>query len=467
MLTRRNLLTGLGLGVLVAGFDPVGRVWAAEGPFERVPHLDGELVFDDVSTDNGQYVVRKPLAVLRPKSVSDIEKMILFCRKHRIKVATRGRGHSTHGQGLVAGLLIDSRTLNRIHAIGPDYADIDAGATWLDLTRAAYQKQLTPPVLTGYIGLSIGGVLSMGGVSSTNREGLIVDRVRELEVVTGEGRAVRCSHKQNRRLFEAVLAGVGQFGVITRAIVDLVPALPMARSYILSYADQQTFFKDLRTLLARNEIGDIFGQWLGGVPHIFAAATFDPVNPPNDAELLRGISGTVFQAVDLDHLTYVERVDTQVEGLRQSISWNELVKPWFDVWLPSSTVERYVNEVVPALTPRDVGAGGWVLLFPVQRAKLTRPMMRVPDDDWVFLFDILTASERPGPNPAFAKEMLARNNHLFDKARSLGGVRYPIGSIDFSQRDWVAHYGEQWPEVQRAKRMYDPDHILTPGPGIL
>ncbi|WP_051794446.1 FAD-binding protein [Kibdelosporangium aridum] len=467
MLNRRNLLTGLGLGV-VAGFDPVGRAWAADGPFDRVPRLDGELVFDDsgMSSDNGQYVIRRPWAVLRPESVRDIEKMIQFCRRHRIKVATRGRGHSTHGQGLVAGLLIDSRSLARIHSIGPDHADVDAGATWLDLTRAAYAKQLTPPVLTGYIGLSIGGVLSMGGVSSTNRQGVIVDRVRELEVVTGEGRAVRCSHTRNRALFDAVLAGVGQFGVITRAIVDLVPALPMVRSYILRYADHPTFFKDLRTLLDRNEIEDVFGQWLGGVPHIFAATAFDPSTPPDDARLLRGLSGTVAQAVDLDFLTYAERVDTQVDGLRKTIAWDELVKPWFDVWLPSSTVERYVDEVVPALTPRDVGAGGWVLLFGVQRAKLTRPMMRVPHDDWVFLFDILTAAGKPGPDPAFAKEMLARNNRLFDRARRLGGVRYPIGSMDFSTRDWVAHYGARWPEVRRAKKIYDPDHILTPGPGI-
>ncbi|MFC0110978.1 FAD-binding protein [Kibdelosporangium aridum] len=468
MLTRRNLLTGLGLGVLVAGFDPVGRVWAAEGPFDRVPQLDGELVFDHsgVSTDNGQYVIREPLAVLRPKSVRDIEKMIRFCRKHRIKVATRGRGHSTHGQGLVAGLLIDSRWLATIHSIDRDRADVDAGATWLDLTRAGYRHRLAPPVLTGYIGLSIGGVLSMGGVSSTNRVGLAVDHVKELEVVTGEGRAVRCSRTRNRALFDAVLAGVGQFGVITRAIVDMVPALPMVRSYVLRYADLPTFFKDLRTLLTRNEIEDVFAQWLGGVPHIFAATAFDPSSPPSDTHLLRELSGSVAQAASLDFLTYVERVDTQVDDLRKSISWDELVKPWFDVWLPGSTMERYVSEVVPSLTARDVGAGGWVLLFPIQRSKLTRPMMRVPDDDWVFLFDILTAAEKPGPDPAFAKEMLARNNRLFDRARQLGGVRYPIGSMDFGARDWAAHYGERWPEVQRAKRAYDPDRILTPGPGI-
>ena len=32
--------------------------------------------------------------------------------------------------------------------------------------------------------------------------------------------------------------------------------------------------------------------------------------------------------------------------------------------------------------------------------------------------------------------------------------------------DWVLHYFEQWPEFKRWKHRFDPDGILTPGPGI-
>jgi FAD/FMN-containing dehydrogenase len=62
--------------------------------------------------------------------------------------------------------------------------------------------------------------------------------------------------------------------------------------------------------------------------------------------------------------------------------------------------------------------------------------------------------------------MLARNRQLFDKARAMGGTRYPIGAIEFNHVDWVLQYGEEFPELVRLKHRFDPDGILTPGPGI-
>ena len=62
--------------------------------------------------------------------------------------------------------------------------------------------------------------------------------------------------------------------------------------------------------------------------------------------------------------------------------------------------------------------------------------------------------------------MLARNRDYFDRARAVGGTRYPMGSTPFSQEDWALQYGRYWPALRRAKERYDPEGILTPGPGI-
>lgn len=477
MLNRRQLLTGLGAGAVVAGFDPVSRTWATAGPFERIPSLDGTLHLDEPtrtenSVDNGRYVTRRPAAVLRPGSVRDIQRMVQFCRGHRIPVATRGQGHSTHGQGLVTGLLIESRSLATIHSIGTTTADVDAGVTWRDLLHAAIGRGLTPPVLTGYLGLSIGGTLSMGGTSSSPAAGLLVDRVRELEVVTGTGQLVRCSATRYWDLFESVLAGIGQFGIITRATVELVPALPMTRMYTIRYPDNPTFFTDLRKLTGRGELDDVWGQWFPGdagfTYNILAAISFDPADPPDDDRLLRDLTASA-SAVDLSFRDFALRVDTYVDQLRQTIDWDDLVKPWLDVWLPGTEIERYVDEVIPTVTSRDVGPGGFMLLFPMLRSSITRPMYRIPSPDgdpYIYLFNILTSSAEPGPDPDFAAEMLNRNHRLFSRAREVGGVRYPIDSIPFTRSDWTAHYGSRWADVVRRKQRYDPDNVLTPGPGI-
>jgi len=451
--------------------------------FADVPPLDGTLHLDTAtcqagSRDLGRIVEQVPGAVLRPGSVEDIAVMIRYCRRRGIKVATQGQGHTMYGQSLAGGLLIENRSLRTIHSIGPGGADVDAGVLWKELVLAAYHHQppLTPPLLTSYLGLSIAGTLAVGGVAVNNAGGLQIDHVQELAVVTGQGQVQRCSIGHHRDLFEVMLGGLGQCGVITRAKVDLVPAQPMARSYQLDYLDNATFFRDLRTLIGRGELAGVSGQWVpigteGLVHQISAVAFFDPAHPPQDRHLLRGLSVPAAAAVvtDCSYLDWALRVDVFVDQLRLTMDWDELSKPWLDVWLDDSAVEQYIGEVIPALTADDIGPGGLLLLYPQRRGTHTRPFSRIPapaGSDWIYLFDLLTAAPAAGPDPAFTARMLARNRRLFDKARATGGTRYPIGAIEFSRADWIRHYGDLWPEFVCRKQHFDPDNILTPGPGI-
>ena len=77
--------------------------------------------------------------------------MVCFCKKYGISVAARGQGHTTFGQGLAkSGLVINMSSLNTIHSISPDRADVDGGVTWKDLVTETVKFGLTPPGLTGY-----------------------------------------------------------------------------------------------------------------------------------------------------------------------------------------------------------------------------------------------------------------------------------------------------------------------------
>ena len=457
----------------MVGFDEVGRVWTeATDGVEVVPTLDGELLLDDesrqaVSQDAGRYVVRVPQAVLRPGSVEDIQKLVSFCARLGIPVAPRGLANTTDGQGLVSGLLIEMRALGTIHEIHDDRAVVDAGADWLQLTKAAYARGLTPPALTGFLGLTFGGTLSLGGIPPAIQSGGQVDSVLELQVVTGTGELRTCSPENDPELFEAVLAGLGQYGIITRATVRLQPAPELVRGHDLAYPDIKTFFKDFKTLLKRAEVSEIYGDWwrpgaAEGLQHISAFTFHNSSEPPDDAHLMRDLTPTETVLSESDFLEHVSRIDVAVEQLRELLDWDNLVKPWLTLWLPEATVEQYVTEVVGELTPTDVGVGGFVLLYAHRRSKLTRPSLRLPegDSDWVYLFTLMTAA--PEPNPG----LLDRNRRLFDRARALGGTRYPIESVAFTQDDWADHYGDRWPHLQELKRSTDPAGILTPGPGI-
>ena len=478
-LHRRQFITGVAAAAAVAGFDPVAGRWlsvaqARRGRHDEIPSLEGELITDDAtledySTDAGNHVFGTPNAVLRPASAQDIAAMIRYCVKHRSEIAARGEAHSTHGQSL-ATLMIDMSTLSTIHSIDQGEAVVDAGATWKDLLAASLPHGLTPPVLTGFIGLSLGGTLSMGGISSGYDRGAQVDHVLELEVVTGLGEIVTCSDTRNSQLFNAVLGGLGQFGIITRAVVELVPAMPRAVTYQLIYFDDASMFEDLWKLLRRNEFDDVFNMWVPGGPNGFmsvlnAVKYYDPSSPPDEAHLLRDLQhvAPAMQTVDDTYHDYALRVDHAVDQFKAMGAWDNVMHPWFDVFLPGRTVERYVSEVMPTLTPEDVGAAGFFLLFPQRRSRFTRPSFRLPDDEWIFLFNILTARSVPGYDSAFATRMMTRNRDLFDLAKRHGGVRYPIGSLDFHRRDWVHHYGRRLPAHTVLKARFDPRKILTPG----
>jgi FAD/FMN-containing dehydrogenase len=488
-ISRREMLGLLSSGLAVAtGFDPTNRRWLSQAEaagcptFVDAPALDGVLLLDDGaraadSRDKGNIAFQTPCAVLRPGSVEDIQRMIRYCRRYDLKVATRGQAHTMFGQSLSPGLVIESGSLNRIHSIGPEGADVDAGARWKDLLIASFDHGLTPSVLTGYTNLSIGGTLSVGGMSGRNYAGAQVDHVRELEVVTGVGNVHRCSAENHSDLFEAVLAGLGQCGVMTRATLELVPAKQLARLYNPTYADTATFFQDIRTLANRNELSEVFNIWMpapdgnGFVAQVQAVQYFNPDSPPDDAHLMRGLSMPP-EAVPFRDMTYLEyelNVDVLIDFFQANFGWNDLIKPWYDVWLPESTIEQHVNDVLPTLTPLDVGPFGFLLLFPLHRSGLTRPFFRMPEPDghpFVYLFDVLTASPSGTTPPTYVTDMLARNRRWFERARALGGTRYPISAIEFTPEDWEQHYGALWTEFRKRKQRFDPDNILAPGLGI-
>ncbi|MEZ4619852.1 MAG: hypothetical protein R2867_30720 [Caldilineaceae bacterium] len=90
-------------------------------------------------------------------------------------------------------------------------------------------------------------------------------------------------------------------------------------------------------------------------------------------------------------------------------------------------------------------------------------MLRIPDEEHSCVFDIL----RTAPDdPVVLQHMLASNRALEGCARDLGSKHYTTSAVTLSQDDFRHHFSPAWNKVVRAKRRFDPDHLLTPGPGI-
>ncbi|WP_367124483.1 FAD-binding protein [Streptomyces phytohabitans] len=492
--TRRHALHGLAAtaaAVTVVGFDPAARAWATErpgpggtgspdAPFDEVPPLDGELVTDPASLaaaadDYGHTVHRTPAAVLRPGSVADVVAMVRFCGEHGIPVAPRGEGHATHGQAQVDGGLViatSTEALSRVERPVRDTVTVGAGARWSTVAKATLELGLTPPVFTDYLELSVGGTVSVGGLGGqTHRHGAQVDTVAELRVVTGAGELVRCSATRHADLFDAVRAGLGQCAIVVGVTLRLVRAPETVRHYLLPYADLPTFLADQRLLAEERRFAYVEGQVVPDDTGAFrtylleAVAYGPPAGPvPDDAALLRGLRHDPAGAVveDLDYYAFLDRLAESVEQQKEAGLWDD-AHPWLNLLLPGDAVEELAGGLLDGLTPEDVGPGV-VLLYPLVRARLRTPLLRVPDDPMPYLMAVLRSC--PPEDRGTVDRMLAANRAAYETVRARGGKQYPVGSVPFRRADWRDHFGDAWPRLKAARRRYDPRGLLVPGQGI-
>jgi cytokinin dehydrogenase len=229
-----------GVTAAAAGFNGEDAMAQTERDEQPSP-LDGELRIDDVSCgaaadDFGHLVHRTPAGVLLPESARDVATTIQWAASRSRTVAPQGQSHSVFGRSQTQnGIVIDMSKLQTVHTVEPERVVVDAGATWSQVLAATLPQGLTPPVLTDYLELSVGGTIIVGGVGAmTSQFGVQADHVLEMEVITGTGEKVTCSSSRHANLFNAVRAGLGQVGVITSATLELVPAPQSVRRYLCS-----------------------------------------------------------------------------------------------------------------------------------------------------------------------------------------------------------------------------------------
>jgi FAD/FMN-containing dehydrogenase len=468
--SRRRFWTSLARGSLIAGINALAPRWVLpkkpRAAFEHFGSLDGALRTDpetlrSYAQDYGQIIHEMPRAVLMPESVEDIARMIVFARRTGLRIAVRGNGHQPFGQAQVAGgLVIDLRSLHRIHSVSAGRAEVDAGADWSSVLAATLDHGVVPPVLTNYLGLTVGGTLSVGGVGPTTfRHGAQVDQVDELHVVTGEGRQVRCSPARHRALFEAVLAGQGQCAVITRAVLRLIDAPSTVREYLLPYSAFAPLLADGIRLASENRFQGIKAVAMpAGGSRSYALTGFATApDGRDDAARLKGLHH-VHGEEEIRTITFAEYAGGLPPVPTGSCHAD------LGLCLPASAVDSFVTEMLPRLNPDDLGAAAAVSVSFWKRKHFRAPLFRVPAADDVVYLLFLRHDTSDGDVVA---RMLNGNRMLFERARRAGGTLYPYSALRMTRYDWQQHYGESWQNLRLAKCRYDPARVLACGPDTL
>jgi FAD/FMN-containing dehydrogenase len=361
--------------------------------------------------DFGGIVEASPARTVRPASADEVAAAVRDAAAQSLDLVPRGLGHSTYGQSLTDGVSLDLRGLAGVHALSDDHAVVGAGTSWREVLAATLPLGRTPPVLTDYLDVTVGGTISACGVGGTSHlYGTQADNVLDLEVVA-DGEPLICSPTIQRYVFDAVRAGMGLHGVITRATLRLVPAPERVRCCTIPCRDAADLLRVQREVDAEHISGQVKPSEDGWVFEAKAVLYGDDGEPP---------PGTT-EVEELPYFDFCDRLRPDVEELVALGEWAR-PHPWGMVFLPGSAAAAVIDSTLAGMTPSDLGLSG-VILVKAHRVGNV-PMLAVPEDP--VLFSVLRTAS---PGCASVPDMLAANVALLDRAAAVGGTRYRVDSI--------------------------------------
>src|ERR671930_870046 len=196
--------------------------------------LRGEIVGRDHPTYeqhrkiwNGS-IDRRPALIARCAGVADVMSAVKFARKHGLRVAVRGGGHSFPGLSVADDAFLIDLSLMKGVRVDPveRTARVQAGVLLGELDRETQAFGLAAPsgivTHTGVAGLTLGG--GIGWIQ--RKHGLSIDRLRRVDVVTAAGEFVTASADENPELFWGMRGAGSNFGIATEFEFELAQVGP-------------------------------------------------------------------------------------------------------------------------------------------------------------------------------------------------------------------------------------------------
>jgi glycolate oxidase len=223
---------------------------------QRLEKIVGErnLIFDpekmeDYSHDEFSLsdIVRMPELVVKPTKTEEVAGILRLANEEMIPVTPRGGATGLCG-GCVpshGGIVLSLENMNRIAEIDLDnqMAVVEAGVTLSDFYAAVEEGGLFFPPHPGDESAMIGGVIATNaGGARAVKYGVVRNYVRGLEMVLASGEVIHLGGKLMKsstgyNLLNLFIGSEGTLGIITRAVIQLMPSPQMTRSLIVPYDD--------------------------------------------------------------------------------------------------------------------------------------------------------------------------------------------------------------------------------------
>ncbi|MBQ6989705.1 MAG: FAD-binding protein [Clostridia bacterium] len=446
--------------------------WLKDAGLDLISGADipEEYGHDELSGDR-----RMPEAVVVAHSAGEVSTLLGYANEKKIPVTPRGSGTGLVGAAvpLCGGIVLDMSKMNRILELDEDNltVTVEPGVLLMDLAAFTEEHGFLYPPDPGEKSATIGGNINTnaGGMRAV-KYGVTRDYVRGLEVVLPTGKILEIGGKMVKNssgyaLKDLMVGSEGTLGVVTKAVLKLLPLPERTISLLIPFADLKAAIDTVPMIIRARAIPTAVEFIERAV--IRAAEDYLGTRFPDhegDAYLLLRFDGASEEDMERDYDRVAKLcleqgardvfiLDTEerstvvwkargafLEAIKMSTSEMDEV----DVVVPRSAVNDMVTYA--GTVEKEVGiriryfghAGDGNLHIYILRDDL-------PEEEW--------------------KDKLERAMALlYEKAKALSGAVSGEHGIGYAKKGYLKESldPEQLALMRGIKGVFDPNHILNP-----
>jgi glycolate oxidase len=423
-----------------------------------------------------------PEVVIKPGSARETGEVLRLANERNISVTPRGGASGLCG-GCVptfGGILLSMEKMNRILEvdIANQMAVVEAGVRLMDFYEAVEETGLFFPPHPGEESAMVGGLIATNaGGARAVKYGVIRNYIRGLEVVLPSGKIIHPGGKLMKtstgyNLVNLFIGSEGTLGVITKAIIQLMPTPEVTRSLIIPYDDLEKAIETVPLMIQRKilpmavefvprEVIDITAkflrkQWPVSVGSVFLLIIIDASSETDLDKMSEAIAEICLEKEALDvFVADNPKKQEQVLEIRSKIY--EAIKAHtleiLDVVVPRAEIAHHVKRVQEV--SKDLGiwlptfghaADGNVHTHIMKARYENETILPLPDEEWK---DKLIKVREELYRDCKKREGYISGEH------GIGIVKKPYLSYVLSE--------EEISLMRGIKKHFDPNHILNPG----
>ncbi|MBP5661697.1 MAG: FAD-binding oxidoreductase [Clostridia bacterium] len=438
--------------------------------------LTGTEIAEDYSHDELGGVQQSPDVLIKALSTEEVAAVMRYASQQNIPVVCRGSGTGLVGAAvaLKGGIMIETLGMNKILELDRDNltVTVQPGVLLMDLAAFAEENEFLYPPDPGEKSATIGGNISTnaGGMRAV-KYGVTRDYVRGLTVVLPDGSVERLGGKIVKNstgysLLNLIIGSEGTLGIITEAILKLVPLPKITESLLVPF---ETGEKAIETVphIIRSKASLTAIEFFEKQTILFAEEYLGKKFPDTHypAYLLLTVDGSDRAVIDKELETVARLcmeqgapdafiVDTDE---RKESVWK--ARGAFLEAIKASTTEMDECDVV---VPRDKIAE--FVEYTPEVARIVN--LRIPSFGHAGDGNLHVYICRDGLDEKTWKERLEQAFALmYKRADELSGLVSGEHGIGYAKKDYMkAACGEKQIALMKGiKAVFDPNNILNPG----